>query len=303
MENGDRIMFSGILWERGMPEARIRVNSGPSMLVPVSDLVMGFSTSNAARRCIGHKPFRDRASAWVDCDRAPLSEGHKCDRCAANDATFASQLHHAHTRGSGELDASIQAHLAQENHLYLAAFRDGTIKVGTSTSHRLQTRLSEQGAWRASVVATASNGITVRELEAEVTAELGIVQSVSVRRKIAGLARPVTNEVLSKELSRWTKPIHCLIDDLGSEGVTPTDTEWRSPITSDPVWTSVTQYGLKLTSGNHALDFLSASGRVGAFRRPGLEDTFIADLRELYGLEVELSPVEPDELHVQDALF
>ena len=229
--------------------------------------------------------------------------GHKCDRCTANDAAFASQLHHAHTRGTGELDASVQTHLAQQNHLYLAAFRDGSIKIGTSTSQRLHTRLAEQGAWQAEIVATATNGVAIRQIEDAVTNELGIAQSVSARRKLSGLIQPVPNDSLTRELSRWAKAVHALIAEFGSDKITTTSESWESPVSHDPIWSQVTEYPLDLRTGNHEIDIRGASGRLIAFQRSGADDVFVADLRRLYGFEIELAEVQPDELTLQDSLF
>ncbi len=281
----------------------MRIGRAASTHLPVEGFELGYSFSTATPRCIGHKPFRDTSASWVDCDKAPLHEGQKCDRCAANDATFASQLHHAHIRGTGELDASVQTHLAQENHLYLAAFRDGSIKVGTSTSHRLHTRLSEQGAWRATVVASATNGVAVRELEAHITNELGLPQSVSAQRKLSGLTNPVSNDRLDTELAHWRTGVHALVDSVASEAITTTTNQWVSPVSTMDVWNHVIAYPLKLRTGCHRLHLLAASGRLCAFTRPGLDDVFVADLRPLYGFELTHAEVAPDELAVQDSLF
>lgn len=300
---GDRITVCGISWGSGLAEGRVRISGAPSRFVPLTGLRIGYDASSAKIQCVGHKPFRDRSAPWVDCDNAPLHGGRKCDRCTANDAAFASQLHHAHTRGVGELDASVQTHLAQQHHLYLAAFRDGSIKVGTSTSPRLHTRLAEQGAWRAEIVATATDGVAIRLIEDAVTSELGIAQSVSARRKLRGLADPIADEALERELTRWASAVHVLIDEFGSDQITPTTEAWVSPVSADPTWSNVLEYPLDLRTGNHALNIVGVCGRLMAFQRPGVDDIFIADLRRLYGFEVELADVQPDELSVQDSLF
>ena len=45
------------------------------------------------------------------------------------------------------------AYLSHPHRLYLAAFRDGSIKVGTTRGSSGHTRLIEQGAWLAAYVA------------------------------------------------------------------------------------------------------------------------------------------------------
>ena len=282
----------------------MRVNNEASSVRSLTGLHLRYRMpARAALGCIGHKPFRDRTIDWVDCDRTPLHEGHTCDRCAANNATFASQLHHAHTRGAGELDAAVRSHLEQANNLYLAAFRDGSIKVGTSTAPRLHTRLSEQGAWAARIVASTTDGFAVRTLEDRVTVDLGLPQSVSVRRKLDGLVQPISNEQLTKELDRWSSAVHTLIEEHGDNRVTPTSDSWNSPVAHDPTFRHVHAYPLKLQSGAHDVELVAASGRVVVLKRPGADDRFVADLRPLFGLEITIDEVEPDELTVQDSLF
>lgn len=156
----DTVVIIGLTWSSGAPQLRVRRNGAASQLVDLAGFSLRYTAgSDSARRCIGHKPFRDTSKPWEDCDRTPLHDGRTCDRCAASDATFASQLHHAHNRAQGELDAAVVKHLKQPNELYLAAFRDGSVKVGTSTAPRLRTRLTEQGAWRARVVGTAPTAL------------------------------------------------------------------------------------------------------------------------------------------------
>lgn len=283
---------------------RIRRNKAPSTLEPLIGLTLKYSTdSDAKRHCVGHRPFRDGSTTWSDCDNTPLHNGRTCDRCAANDATFASQLHHAHTKGKGELDASVSAHMDQPNHLYLAAFRDGSIKIGTSTAGRLETRLTEQGAWIAQIVANAADGFAVRSIEDRVTVELGLGQSVSIVRKLAGLIDPEPDTQLDEELAKWKSNIARLINESGDSRLETADSTWRSSNIDDPLFVGLRPYPLKVDAGSHDLEFLGASGRVGVVTRPGARDHFVIDLRRLYGVELTLGEVVPDELLLQDSLF
>lgn len=304
MSEYETAVVTGVQWADGSPFVRIRRNGAPSTLEPLVGLRLQYTTGpDATRHCIGHKPFRDRSLAWADCDNAPLRDGRTCDRCAASDATFASQLHHAHNKGRSELDPAVLAHLDNPNHLYLAAFRDGSVKVGTSTAPRLETRLLEQGAWVATVVAATTDGFAVRALEDRVTVTIGLPQSVSVVRKLAGLTTPRPDAVLREELRRWTTVTHDLIVEGADARITPTDDEWSSPSVADPLFVGLHPYPLKVESGNHDLEFLGASGRIAIATRPGTGDRFALDLRKLYGVELGLGEHTPDELAVQDSLF
>lgn len=291
-------------WAEGSPQLRLRANGKESELVAVPGMAFHYVSDDARRRCVGHKPFRSAGVEWVDCDRDPLRGSRTCDACTAVDATFASQLHHAHTRGAGEIDAAIRSHLEQPNHLYLAGFRDGTIKVGTSTARRLQTRLEEQGAWKASIVATATDGFAVRVLEDAVTTELGLGQSVSIGRKLAGLAAPMTNEHIDRELDRWTRSTHDLIASMADSRFTATSDRWETVSASDGRWDRVHPYPLRLDRGNHALELLTANGRAVMAQRPDGTDLFVSDIAQLFGLEITLlDDVLADEVTVQDSLF
>ncbi len=300
----DYLVVTGMTWADGTPLLRLRRNGLPSELEPLIGLHMRYSTGpQATRHCIGHKPFRDAAVSWLDCENTPLHDGRTCDRCAASDATFASQLHHAHNKGHSELDPSVRVHLEQPNRLYLAAFRDGSIKVGTSTAPRLETRLIEQGAWVAHLIANTTDGFAVRSLEDRVTVELGLPQSVSIVRKLAGLTAPKPNEQLRAELRRWAGNVSNLIEQSIDDRIETADTPWNSPSIDDPLFSSLHPYPLKVDTGNHDLEFLGANGRVAVVTRPGTGDRFVIDVRRLYGVQLTLGNEAPDELAVQDSLF
>lgn len=197
----------------------------------------------------------------------------------------------------------MQQQLARENFLYIAGFRDGSIKVGTSTSSRVETRLAEQGAWRAVIAASAANGIVVREVEAEITRELGIAQAVSVRRKLKGLVSPVEDDALASQIDWAVDAVHKLIDGQPPEQINSREVAWTSPAIDHGAWQRVIEYPAQISLGTHTIDIHTMSGRVAAFMRPGLEDVFVADLGALIGVELEVTSDEPDPLTIQSSLF
>lgn len=305
VQPGDTLMISTMVWTERGPHLRLRRNGERSEYVAVRGLRLRYDIGpSTKRRCVGHKPFRDPSTPWVDCDNTPLPPSRTCDRCSAVDATFASQLHHSHTLETGEIDAAIRAHLDKPNAVYLAAFRDGSVKVGTSTAPRLETRLREQGAWAARIVARATNGFAVRVLEDAVTTELGLSQSVSIRRKLDGFATPSAESTLDRELTSWVYGVHRIIDELNDDRLSASDTSWDNPLRSTPDWDGVHRYPLRLGSGAHDLDVRDACGRVIRFIRENGADEFVGDVGQLFGHEIQLvEEVEPDEVTVQDSLF
>lgn len=301
----ETLTIVGLEWPEDSPVLRVRRGDHlASEMVPLAGMEINYRVApDALRRCVGHNPFRQPGVAWVDCPNAPLHDGYKCDRCAAVDATFASQLHHAHNKATGELDSAVVGHLQQPNDLYLAAFRDGSLKVGTSTRHRTERRLLEQGAWAARVVASATDGRAIRVLEDRVTEELGIPQTVSIVRKIDGVLRPLPDHRLAAELDMWRSRVHELVDRLADESLVTAADDWTFPGANDAVWHRLHRYPRKLSSGTHDIVFLTASGRVVVVGRRAGDDRFVADVRSLYGRVLELGDHRPDELAVQDSLF
>ena len=252
------MLFSTMVWSDGVPFVRARYDGAASALVPIDGLTLAYASNSDGprRRCIGHKPFRDPAMPWVDCDRGPLPGSRTCDRCAAIDATFASQLHHAHNLGSGEIDIAVRKHLEKPNVAYLAGFRDGSVKIGTSTAPRLETRLREQGAWIARVVASATNGFAVRTLEDLITNELGLPQSVTISRKIRGLATPKTDESIEMSLVQWAEGVHRLMAELNDDRLTASNDTWSNPHRGSDSWLGVHPYPQRLDRGAHAFTCL-----------------------------------------------
>lgn len=302
------VVVLGSGWTGDGCVVRLRVPEEPSDLVPIVGLEMQYRVKEGGRRhCVGH--HRPSRGGYNDCDNPPQPTERTCVSCAVADATFASNLHHAHTRDRAELDQSMVQHLEQSNVLYLAAFRDGSIKVGTSTAHRRDTRLTEQGAWQAISVADVSDGFAVRRLEDLVTDKLGLSQSVAVKRKLVGMVSPMSEAALTDRLDRLVDEVHSLISlSPDAEHATATKALWSFPEADHPQWNGLVQYPSRLDIGSHHLRVRAMCGRIALLVRPNADggdgiDRFVADIGQLYGIELDLGDYTPDELAIQDSLF
>lgn len=295
----------GMSWEDLTPRVRLRDgNESGSTLHPAFGLGLQYRTSSdAARVCLGHSAFPKSNLNYVDCLAQPVSGSSKCRRCSVFDATLASDLHHAHTKDRNDIDPIVDEHLRQPNRLYIAVFRDGSLKVGTTTEGRQENRMMEQGAWRAIFVATVVDGYLVREVEDKVTAELGFAQSVSIRRKLDGMVQPKVDTVLESSLESAAELVLELIHRAGDDRIVPTNELWEFPNSGENVWSGLHRYPLRLASGSHALEVQAMCGRVVVVAQPGSSDAFVADLGELFGVELEVGCYDPDPLVVQDSLF
>jgi len=293
-----------VSWVDSEPMLRVRLGGDQaSDLVPLAGFALNYAASpDTPRVCVGHVPFRGTA-AYYDCHKPPQPGGRTCERCSIVNATFASNLHHAHTRGAAELDPAIRDHLQQANRLYLAAFRDGSIKVGTSTQRRSQQRLEEQGAWMARYVALADNGYVVRDIEDAVTNDLGLTQAVNASRKVRGLISPVSDDRLTAELDSHAEAVGELIASSHNGRIASIDEPWRHPKADHPALRKLFPYPSKLISGGHDLELVTAVGRSVIARRPGSDDMFAFDLAPLFGLVLTMGDAVSDEITIQDSLF
>lgn len=298
-------LIIGVDWSDAAPRVRLRDgDAGTSRLQPLVGLRLNYNASpDSLRCCVGHTPFRRAEVAYVDCAKPPESGARKCRQCSIVDATFASNLHHAHTKDRADIDPAVAEHLRQPNLLYLAAFRDGSIKVGTTTQKRRDKRLREQGAWRAVVLARADDGYAVRVAEDAVTVELGVTQSVSIGRKLDGMVTPKPNDALESLLGETADAVRKLLKSLADPKVMTLDEAWERPGSDHADWIGLHRYPLRLDSGSHDLEVSNACGRMVVLRRPGGTDAFIADVGQLFGVELALGDYESDELVVQDSLF
>ena len=360
--DGEALVVLGLVWGDDGCRVRLRVPDPgpdgtiePSQLVPVVGLELNYRVGPDARRhCLGHSSPQRNNGAYVDCHNRPQPNEKTCVSCAVADAEFASNLHHAHTRQRDALDRSVVDHLEQTNELYVAAFRDGSLKIGTSTGHRTAKRLTEQGAWRAVRVASVTDGFTVRLLEDLVTEKLGLTQSVAVKRKLQGMTNPLGDRLLDERLDPMVQEVHRLIGSLdrlpGSaepdgpeaqpdvgdpphgiedppegvphppegiedppEGIEDKveliDAWWAFPESDSPVWDRLRPYPARLDTGTHHVEILAICGRMAVLRRPAAvgngatDDRFVADLAQLFGVELDIGHYQPDRLAVQDSLF
>ena len=263
---------------------------------------------DARRHCISHSSPRKNGGQYVDCTNRPQANERTCVSCSVANAEFASNLHHAHTRERDVLDRAVVDHLTQANILYLAAFRDGSIKIGTSTAHRKIKRWTEQGAWQVVEVATVTDGFGVRKLEDLITEKLGIPQSVAVKRKLHGMVNPLGPDQLTARLEPQVQQVHDVIDSATAsleleDDVEKSSTPWTFPNSDREIWQGLHPYPAKLDGGVHHVEVQRMCGRLAVLSRPGSSDRFVADLGQLYGVELDLGSYVPDQLAVQDSLF
>ncbi|MCH1513311.1 MAG: DUF2797 domain-containing protein [Acidimicrobiales bacterium] len=300
----DSQVLLGLHWQEGSPVVRRRIeNETESRFDPLVHMELHYRISTEGRRvCLGHTAMTKNGSRYNEC-RNKLNKGRKCPKCSAAEAMYAANLHHAHTKDRTEMSLEFRQHMEQPNYLYLARFSDGSIKVGTTTSQRKDRRLEEQGACQAMIVAKTPDGFSVRIIEDRITAELSIPQAVSTKRKITGLVSPKNTEQATEELSIMTHRVHHLLERADELDCEILQLPWENVGLQTNLWKNVHRYPRHLSTGAHSLKILGALGRVAAFTPDSSSDVFIADLGELFGIELENGIFPTEDLLVQDSLF
>ena len=297
-----RITHLKVLWENTQPF--IQIYDHDSEKITLQSLI-GYSLSYqvptpSERVCVNYGDLL-QAEKQNRCEKI-VKSGKKCDNCIREDNIFASQFHSVHKKDRSSISQKILKRMQKENILYIAGFFDGSTKVGTSASNRIQTRLLEQGAIHAVLMAETPDGITVRLLEDLITEELGIGQAVSIGKKIDGLLKPLMRDALQKELKIISRKVKDCISTSGITDIKEITSTWDNEYSAETCWDTIQKYPISLSSGNHDLKVKSVVGRVAALSHTsGM--TLAADLNELLGITVESGKIAGDEISVQAQLF
>ena len=294
----------GITWDEGVPCGRIlNFSTDTVQEINLTNYQLSYRISEPISRiCLGYHPMSEKEQEHSACSKN-LEKGRKCEPCIKSDQIFAAGLHHAHTRDRGSLSAEILDHLQRPNYLYIAVFGDGSIKVGTSTARRIQTRLLEQGAFFASIICETVDGFLVRTLEDMVTSEIGLVQAISTKRKLKGILHPVPQNEIREILKNECKKVENFIGNLALEGYSMVLDNWENPAIKSSCWERVLKYPNNLSSGAHDLSVVSICGRIGAFKREDEVEFYVADLGEIFGMVIESGKFPTEDFTIQGQLF
>ena len=297
-----RITHLKVLWEKNQPHIQIYDHDAEKV---TTQSLIGYGLSYQVptpfeKVCVNYGDLF-KAEKQNRCEKL-VKSGKKCGNCIREDNIFASQFHNVHTKDRSSISQKILKRMEKENILYIAGFLDGSTKVGTSASSRIQTRLLEQGAIHAVLVVETPDGITVRLLEDLITKELGVGQAISTRRKIDGLLNPLMKDSLQEELNIISKRVKECVLTSGITEITEIDTTWDNEYSSEKCWEKIQKYPINLSTGSHDMEILSVVGRVVALNHSsGM--TLLADLDELLGITVEYGQILGDEISVQAKLF
>ena len=296
--------LTAINWHAEEPFLRFRVQGQESsQLMSANELELRFRVAvGRERQCIGTVDRSEDGSTRVQCD-SPAVSARQCERCQTKDNIAAANMHQAHRRGRDASGKAMAAYLTHPHRLYVAIFRDGSTKVGTTRGVSGGNRLVEQGAWYASYLAQAHDGFFVRELEDSITDKLGIRQAVDTRKKFAGHLQPLPDQELESRLDQLANEIKkFLTKEVGAKG-SLLDDQWSNPRIEDQAWTNLVSYPTVINQGAHEFTIKSMVGRLAVCSRTGFAENFLLDLQPLLTQPLETGDFEIDEFIMQDSLF
>ena len=303
--NTESIFYlAAVQWKNQKPSLEFRFQgTEPPEFKGANELELRFRiVAEGKRRCIGTVERSKDGTISVPCD-LPAKGLRLCERCQTKDNIVAANMHQAHRRGRESINKSMAEYLTHPHRLYLAIFRDGSLKVGTTRGSSGGNRLVEQGAWYAKYLAQVDDGFMVRELEDLATEELGINQAVDTRKKFAGHLEPLSNQELIDRLERLSNETEGLISkEIGTRGVLLGE-RWSNPRTEDPMWSDLIAYPAAINQGAHEFTIQSMVGRLAGCNRQGFEENFLLDLQPLVAQPLENGNFEVDELVMQESLF
>jgi len=170
----------------------------PTVARVASPSIVGFSWSRLRSRfCTGRYDLRTFAATPCPLQaRLPVDGPTQCEACLRASGftpTF-------YLVEKTLLSQAQQAYNAEPHEVYIAAFGNGLLKVGISSSRRLLSRWIEQGALFARSVGRFSDAYEARSGEALLHRELGIPETLAQSAKTRALSNGVDAAALSKEL-------------------------------------------------------------------------------------------------------
>ena len=296
--------LTAINWHAEEPFLQFQVQGDQlSQSTSANELELRFRVAaGRERQCVGTVDRSKDGSTRVQCD-SPAASARQCDRCQTKENIAAANMHQAHRRGRDAIGKAMAAYLTHPHRLYVAIFRDGATKVGTTRGLSGGNRLVEQGAWFASYLAQTDDGFFVRELEDSTTEKLGVRQAVDTRKKFAGHLQPLPDQELESRLTQKANEIKkFLTGEVGSRGLL-LDDRWSNPRIEDQAWTNLVSYPAVINQGAHEFAIKSMVGRLAVCNRTGFAENFLVDLQPLLTHPLETGDFEIDEFIMQDSLF
>ena len=216
------------------------------------------------KTCIG---YFDDDGKYLPCPKStPVSRFEQCPDCSAE-----SFIPHQECIFEPRCDGEIcDLEFCKREHVLYVAFYDTDIKIGMSSSRRVEKRLVEQGADAFSIIGSFSSRKKAREAEKRISSELKIPQSHRQASLLRSLVRPVDIDRIGSKQDE-------LKTSLGDAyGMTP---ERLKFLDRYPIQLPLSQAPMLQESwGKHSGAFIGIKGRWLIYDSDGFKAINLSDL-------------------------
>lgn len=227
-----------------------------------------FSVSEA-RTCIGS--WDDDGNYRPCPSRTPVGKFAQCDKCA-KEFFIPNQecLFDPKCDGTDCMGQKREWEFCRREHVLYIAFYDTRMKVGMSSSRRIDRRLIEQGADAYSIIGSFPNRLEARETEKKISDRLRIPQFYRQETLLKGLARPLDKKGIEDRLEG-------LRITLGEAfGLKPMPLSWLTGYPIDLPLSQVPQ--LEPSVGRHLGKRVGIKGKWVFYESDGLKALNLSDL-------------------------
>lgn len=287
-------VFCGITWRNDGTSHYEVIRNGVVVAVSLS---AGIPVPQGSERyCTGYYDFSCSITGIHNpCPHAALvAKGHQCPSCRFREGFVT--LHNA--RRLNDVSPQLRDYISQEHYLYLAAFGGGVVKIGTVARSRHPVRWYEQGALAALRIASRPDGIGIRRLEARLSRDYGIAQTVRGALKINLISASPSLDQLKADLEA--------VFQLTSEDpdISTSGTIWHDIL---PILANLRQRPgqfIILPVGSTSWSLIEEPCAVGqCLTWKGQFSNYLQNTKPLVGRNVAFTSVGKDEIPLQTALF
>ncbi len=150
----------------------------------------------------------------------------------------------------------------RREHVLYVAFYNTSMKIGMSSTRRVEKRLIEQGADAFAILGKAKNRLEVRRLENEMSSRLGIPQALKQDDLLRNFARKVDESGIMERYEKLVK------DTRGIIQLSPEEVRWLDGYPIELPLESVPR--LQETFGRHKGRFVGVKGKWAIYESGGL---------------------------------
>lgn len=216
------------------------------------------------KTCVG---YFDDDGKYLPCPKStPVTKFEQCQECSAE-----SFIPHQECIFEPRCDGEIcDLEFCKREHVLYVAFYDTDMKIGMSSSRRVEKRLVEQGADAFSIIGSFPSRKKAREAEKNISAKLKIPQSHRQESLLRSLVRPVD----VREIGSRHDVLKTTLGD--TYGMTPERLQF---LDSYPIHLPLTQAPkLQESWGRHSGRFIGIKGRWLIYDSDGIKAVNLSDL-------------------------